>query len=102
MTLRDVILQNHMDKFNVVGLAGQPGFSAAFAGVAVLVGVIVFLAVLAWSLYWKGRALWIAARRKELAWFILILLINTLGVLEIVYIYFIAKDKKHNSNNQSK
>ena len=94
MTLRDVILQNHMDKFNVVGLAGQPGFSAAFAGVAVLVGVIVFLAVLAWSLYWKGMALWKAAHKGDKKWFVALLIVNTAGVLDLLYLYVFSKDKK--------
>lgn len=44
-----------------------------------------------WSLFWKGLALWHAARRGEAGWFVAILLINTIGLLEIVYLFAIAK-----------
>jgi hypothetical protein len=44
-----------------------------------------------WTLAWKGWALWLAARRNENIWFIALLLINTLGILEIIYIFAIAK-----------
>ena len=50
---------------------------------------IVLLVV--WSLFWKGFALWHAAKRGEQWWFIAILVINTVGILEIIYIFFIAK-----------
>jgi len=50
-----------------------------------------------WTVAWKGWALWRAARNKELAWYIVILLLNTLGILEIIYIFGFSgygKDKK--------
>jgi len=50
-----------------------------------------FILALAWSLFWKGFALWHAAKRGEQWWFIAILVINTVGILEIIYIFFIAK-----------
>jgi hypothetical protein len=46
-----------------------------------------------WVIPWKGIALWIAARRNEKWWFIVLLIVNTLGILEIIYIFFIAKHK---------
>ncbi|MBI2610771.1 hypothetical protein HYW60_02435 [Candidatus Kaiserbacteria bacterium] len=50
-----------------------------------------FLLVIAWSLFWKGFALWHAAKRSEKWWFIAFLVINTVGILEIVYLFFVAK-----------
>ena len=44
-----------------------------------------------WSLAWKGVALWKAAQLSHKKWFIAILIVNTLGILDIVYIYFIAR-----------
>ena len=41
-----------------------------------------------WSLIWKGIALWKSARRNQLAWFVCLLAINTVGILEIIYISF--------------
>jgi len=47
--------------------------------------------VLIWSLFWKGIALWKAAQLSHKNWFIIILLVNTLGILDIIYIRFVAK-----------
>jgi len=44
------------------------------------------LPLVAWELIWKGLALWRAARRGENAWFIAILVLNTLGILPIIYL----------------
>jgi hypothetical protein len=44
-----------------------------------------------WSIAWKGIGLWHAARRGDHWWFVAILLINTLGILEIIYLFFISK-----------
>lgn len=48
-------------------------------------------ALAAWSLVWKGMALWYAARRNQKGWFIALLVINTVGLLEIFYIYVICR-----------
>jgi len=44
-----------------------------------------------WSIGWKGLALWRAARRKDKIWFIVLLVINTLGILEILYLFVFTK-----------
>lgn len=49
--------------------------------------------VIAWSLVWKGLALWRAANRKDKWWFIAFLVINTLGILEIVYLFGVTGAK---------
>lgn len=48
---------------------------------------------LAWSFIWKGWALWRAARNESKGWFIALLLINTLGILDILYIFVFGKQK---------
>ncbi len=50
--------------------------------------------ILVWSLVWKGMALWKAARRGEKYWFIALLILNTVGILEIVYLIFIGRKPK--------
>jgi len=57
-------------------------------------GMISLLAI--WSLAWKGVALWRAARNEHLPWVIALLIINTAGILEIIYIlaFSNAKGKK--------
>lgn len=66
-----------------IGLSGVPIFGA-FVGLGVL-----FIAL--WVVFWKGSALWIAAERKEPWWFVALLLLNTLGILEIIYLFVITK-----------
>lgn len=55
-------------------------------------GVQVLLAVLLiWSLVWKGMALWKAAKSDAKVWFVVMLILNTAGILEILYIYVFSK-----------
>ena len=54
----------------------------------------ILLIVGLWTLPWKGMALWKSAQRSELRWFIALLLFNTLGVLEILYIFVFSKKEK--------
>ncbi len=53
--------------------------------------------VILWTLPWKGLALWKSAQRNEKKWFIALLVINTLGLLEILYIFAFAKDRKNSA-----
>jgi len=46
-----------------------------------------------WSSSWKLVALWKAARNRQLAWFIVLAIFNTAGMLPILYIYFYQRDK---------
>ena len=53
----------------------------------------VILLLVLWTIPWKGVALWKAARLRDKWWFIAILIINTLAVLEILYIFIFSKRK---------
>ena len=53
---------------------------------------VLFLA-LAWSLAWKGVALWKAAKNGHKKWFVALLIVNTLAILEIIYIFYFSKPK---------
>ncbi|HHD92246.1 MAG TPA: hypothetical protein ENL06_01300 [Candidatus Portnoybacteria bacterium] len=50
--------------------------------------------ILLWVVPWKGYGLWKAAQNKDQIWFVAILVLNTLGILPIIYIFFINKNKK--------
>ncbi|HVY68063.1 MAG TPA: DUF5652 family protein [Patescibacteria group bacterium] len=50
-----------------------------------------FILLLVWSLIWKGLALWRAARLQSKPWFIVMLILNTAGILEILYLYLFSK-----------
>ncbi len=47
--------------------------------------VLLIIAV-AWELAWKGAALWKAARDNQAGWFIALLVINSVGILPIIYL----------------
>ncbi len=47
-----------------------------------------------WSIAWKGMALWKSAHKDQKWWFIAFLVINTAGILEILYIYVFSADRR--------
>ena len=55
---------------------------------------ILWALLLVWSLAWKGFALWKSAERSQKYWFIALLVINSLGLLDIFYIFVIARKYK--------
>lgn len=56
-----------------------------------LAAILVIVAL--WSVFWKGLALWHAARNKAPVWFVIMLIVNTAGILEIIYLFAVAKLK---------
>jgi len=74
-----------MEKFNSLINSFVPTFLPLIA--------IAFFALMIWSVVWKGIALWKAARWGDKYWFIALLAINTVGILEILYIYIFSKKK---------
>ncbi len=52
---------------------------------------LVFALIILWALIWKGFALWKAARLSHKWWFAIILVANTLGILEIIYLFIVAR-----------
>ncbi|MDR5698951.1 DUF5652 family protein [Agromyces aerolatus] len=45
------------------------------------------VAAIAWNVAWKGASLWRAARNDSKPWFVTLLVTNTLGVLDAVYLF---------------
>ncbi|OGZ84947.1 MAG: hypothetical protein A2599_03260 [Candidatus Staskawiczbacteria bacterium RIFOXYD1_FULL_39_28] len=66
------------------------GYSSIPPGILTL-----FVLLSIWALIWKGIALWKAARNNSKPWFVALLIVNTVGILEIIYIFFLS-DKKAN------
>lgn len=77
------------------GWSGGPDW--LFANWPVLAAVLmpIFIVVVLWSVVWKGLALWHSGRRGDAWWFVIMLVVNTLGILEIVYLFGVAKLKFH-------
>ena len=66
-------------------------FSTGFAGI--FVPFVIAAAI--WTIVLKGFALWYAARGSQKWWFIALLIINTLGILELIYlIWFRPKENR--------
>ena len=70
----------YQDYFNLMGISAFPALS-------------LFLLLMFWSIIWKGIALWKAAKNDSRVWFIIMLVVNTVGLLEIAYIFFFSKKK---------
>ncbi len=56
--------------------------------------LMVLMVIMVWDLIWKGIGLWKAGRNNQMAWFVCILLFNTVGILPIIYILFFQKKKR--------
>ncbi len=49
--------------------------------------------IFAWSFIWKLLALWKSAKKNNIVWFIVLAIVNTVGILEILYIYVFSEMK---------
>lgn len=61
-------------------------FSQSNFWVYLLTGIVMI-----WVFLWKGYALWTSARMGHKKWFVAIVIFSTLGILEMVYIFYVAK-----------
>jgi len=77
----------------------QPVADALGVSIEVVMAIMIIVSV--WSLIWKGFALWKASKKNHKFWFIAILILNTVGILEILYIYVFSKMNFKNKNNLS-
>lgn len=56
---------------------------------------MIIVGITLWSVIWKGLALWKAGRNNNPVIFTILLLLNTVGVADLVYlIYLYYKEKK--------
>ncbi len=55
--------------------------------------LIIVLLLVVWSTVWKGIAMWRSGRRDQKVWFVAILILNTVGILEIIYL-LLNRNKK--------
>lgn len=60
-------------------------------GIETTIPMYFIIPLLVWTLVWKGIALWKCGRNNQLTWFIFILILNTAGILPIVYLAFFQK-----------
>jgi hypothetical protein len=53
--------------------------------------ILLTIIFILWTLPWKGYALWTASREKHKRWFIALLILNTFAIVDIFYLFYIAK-----------
>ncbi len=75
---------------NLTSSAAMPQLPIGFF---VVLGII-----LIYSVILKGIALWKAARNGQKNWFIIMLIVNTAGILELLYIFIFSKKDNKQSN----
>jgi len=57
----------------------------------IIILAVFLLVIFIWTIIWKGLALWKSAKKNHKIWFVIILIANTVGILEILYIYWLSK-----------
>lgn len=55
--------------------------------------MVLLVLIVLWTLFWKGYAVWTAVKNNHKGWFVAVLVFNTFGILEIIYLFCIAKKK---------
>lgn len=59
--------------------------------------LLIIIVITIWDFAWKGLALWIAAKQSQKAWFIALLIFNTVGILPILYIFLFSSKNAYKS-----
>lgn len=63
----------------------------------------IIIVVVLWSFPWKAAALWRSARRGHVGWFLVLFILNTLAILDILYIFIFSgwgKDTKEHEQHE--
>ena len=55
--------------------------------------LVLILVLALWTIPWKIYAVWLAAKHNHKKWFVALLILNTVGILEIFYVFKIANKK---------
>lgn len=79
-----------------------PFYSYSPFGPRLMIALLPILAIIAlWTLVLKGFALWHAAKNKQKWWFIAVLVVNTLGILEIIYLIWFRPSSQYHRAHKS-
>ncbi len=66
-------------------------YSQLFSSVPVETMVLILFPIAIWSVVWQIIALWKAYTLRHWNWLIVLLLVNAFGILQIIYIYKVAR-----------
>ena len=75
-------------------LSSLLGISAGFLAIIVIISI--------WDIIWKGIGMWKSGRNNQLAWFICILIFNTVGILPIIYLAFFQRKQKQQATKKKR
>ena len=62
-----------------------------FESLGISLGALIILLV--WSIVWKAFALWKCGRNNQPVWFVVLLIIASVGILPIIYLAFFQRNK---------
>ena len=62
-------------------------------GINSILFLITIILLIIWEGIWKGIGLWKSAKKGHIVWFVCIFVLNTLGILPILYIYVFSKKR---------
>ena len=69
-------------------------FESLLLGTIPLTLILLLVPIMIWELIWKGIGLWKSARNGQMIWFFFILIVNSAGILPIIYILSFQKKKR--------
>ena len=79
-------------------MAGFLELTATQLGVSLAILIILLI----WTVIWKALALWKSARLNQPIWFVILIIINTLGILEILYLFVFSKMKNNKKGKRKR
>ncbi len=74
---------------------------ASLMGVSVAVATAIISIIIIWEIIWTGLAMWKAAKKNHLTWFICFLIISFFAIPEIVYLT-VYKDRESEIKKRKK
>ena len=82
-----------MVDFNALGEMYNSALQSAASQMGISLGLLTTLMTLIslWTLVWKGLALWKASQKNQKIIFVLLLIINDFGILELLYYFWLSK-----------
>ncbi|MEK6757962.1 MAG: DUF5652 family protein [Nanoarchaeota archaeon] len=77
-----------------------------FTDMSVQLGIplILLIVIIIWEVVWKLIAMWKAAKNNSSIWFVVLAVVNSVGILPILYIFLFSKVSKdiHKSAKKKK
>ena len=56
-------------------------------------GILTLLLLSVWTLVWKGVSLYHAGKNRQKGWFVVLLLLNDLGILSMIYLRWFQRQR---------